>query len=234
MRFDPSPDAAVDIMLVGQEHSPIIRIDNVLRDPAVLVRYAQQEADFEAVAGNLYPGVRAAMPLDYVEGAVRALDPLIRQTYDVGTAKLTNAECFFSIVTTPPNALLPFQKIPHIDTSDPLHFAVVHFLCKGPFGGTAFYRQAATGFERITPAREPLWASARDEALMHLPKDAGYIDEQSSEYKQVAVVDAMFDRLILYPSNLLHSGAIPNHTPLTADPRIGRLTANFFIGYRSA
>jgi Family of unknown function (DUF6445) len=234
MRFDPSPDAAVDIMLVGQEHSPIIRIDNVLRDPAVLVRYAQQEADFEAVAGNLYPGVRAAMPLDYVEGAVRALDPLIRQTYDVGTAKLTNAECFFSIVTTPPEALLPFQKIPHIDTSDPRHFAVVHFLCGEPFGGTGFYRQAATGFEKITPAREPLWASARDEALLHLPRDAGYIDQRSSDYQQIAVVDAMFDRLVLYPSNLLHSGVIPKHTPLTADPRMGRLTANFFIGYHRA
>ena len=234
MRFDPSPDAALSVMLVGQEQSPIIRIDKVLRDPAALVRYAEQEAKFEAVAGNLYPGVRAAMPLDYVEGAVRTLDPLIRQSYDVGAAKLANAECFFSIVTTPPEALLPFQKIPHIDTSDPLHFAVVHFLCKGPFGGTGFYRQAATGFEEITPAREPLWASARDEALMHLPDDAGYIDQRSSDYQQIAGVDAMFDRLILYPSNLLHSGVIPNHMPLSADPRIGRLTANFFIGYRSA
>lgn len=234
MRFHLSPDAAPNIMLVGQEQTPVIRIDNVLRDPAVLVNYAEHEAEFKAVAGNLYPGVRAAMPLDYVEGAVRALDPLIRRTFDIGSAKLANAECFFSIVTTPPGALQPFQKIPHIDTSDPLHFAVVHFLCEGPFGGTGFYRQAATGFETITPAREPLWASARDEALKHLPRDAGYIDKRSSDYQQIAGVDAMFDRLILYPSNLLHSGVIPNHMPLSADPRIGRLTANFFIGYRSA
>ena len=234
MRFDLSPNAAVDIMLVGQEQSPVIRIDNVLRDPTYLVRYAEQEAKFEAVAGNLYPGVRAAMPLDYVEGAVRALDPLIRQTYDIGGAKLANAECFFSIVTTPPDALLPFQKIPHIDTSHPLHFAVVHFLCGEPFSGTGFYRQAATGFEKITPAREPLWASARDEALLQLPDDAGYIDQRSSDYQRIGVVDAVFDRLILYPSNLLHSGAIQDGMNFSADPQIGRLTANFFIGYHSA
>lgn len=212
-------------MLVGQEQSPVIRIDNVLRDPTDLVRYAQQEAKFEAVAGNLYPGVRAALPLKYVEGAVRALDPLIRQTYDIGGAKLANAECFFSIVTTPPDALLPFQKIPHIDTSHPLHFAVVHFLCGEPFGGTGFYRQAATGFEKITPAREP---------LLQLPDDAGYIDEHSSDYQQIGVVDAVFDRLILYPSNLLHSGAIPDGMNFSADSQIGRLTAKFIIGYHSA
>ena len=234
MRFDPSSDTALDVMLVGQEQSPVIRIDNVLRNPANLVRYAEQEAAFKAVAGNLYPGVRAAMPLDYVEGAVRALDPLIRQTYGIGNAKLANAECFFSIVTTPPETLQPFQKIPHIDTSDPLHFAVVHFLCEGPFGGTGFYRQTATGFEKITPLREQQWASARDDALMHFPVDTGYIDERSSDYQRIGFVDAVFDRLILYPSNLLHSGVIPDGMTFSDDPRRGRLTANFFIGYRSA
>lgn len=232
MRFEPSPDARVDVLPVGDARSPVVRIDKVLCNPEDLVRFAENEAQFSAVSSNLYPGIRAAMPLDYVEGAVRALDPLIRVTHQIADAKLASAECFFSIVTTPPTKLKPLQKVPHIDTTEHLHFAVVHFLCKGPYGGTAFYRQNATGFERITAERENRWAMARDEALATMGDEAGYVDETTEGYHQIAVIKSKFDRLTLYPSNLLHSGLIPIDMPFSGDPAVGRLTANFFIRYR--
>lgn len=173
------------------------------------------------------------MPLDYVSGAVRALDPLIRTTFGIPQAVLANAECFFSIVTTRPGDLQPLQKVPHIDTTSMLHFAVVHFLCDGPFGGTAFYRQNATGFENITPIREGEWARQRDQGILTMPDEAGYIDEGSDDYQRIGFVAAKFNRLILYRSHLLHSGLIPPGMPMSDDPATGRLTANFFIGYRA-
>lgn len=234
MRFEPSPNARVDVLPVGGAPSPVIQIDKVLCNPEDLVRFAEHEAQFSTVDSNLYPGIRAAMPLDYVEGAVRALDPLIRVTYQISDAKLASAECFFSIVTTPPAKLKPLQKVPHIDTTDNLHFAVVHFLCAGPFGGTAFYRQNSTGFERITAERENQWAKARDEGLATIGDEAGYVDDATEGYHQIALIKSKFDRLTLYPSNLLHSGLIPIDMPFSSDPAVGRLTANFFIGYRLA
>jgi Family of unknown function (DUF6445) len=233
MRFIPSRDAQLTIVEFGKERTPVIRIDNVSRDASALVRYACESGSFAAVDGNLYPGVRAAMPLDYVKGAITALDPLVRRTYNIGGAKLAGAECFFSIVTTPPDRLVPFQKIPHIDTTDPLHFAVVHYLCGASFGGTGFFRQAVTDFETITPERENMWSLHRDAALNQLSGNAGYIDLDPSDYQQIGIVDAEFDRLVLYPSNLLHSGIIPVDMAFSADPAIGRLTANYFIEYRT-
>jgi hypothetical protein len=232
MRFEPSLAATLEVIPLGNEQTPVVRIDGALNDASSLVHYAVEQASFERVQGNLYPGVRAAMPLDYVEGAVRALDPLVRSTYGLKNAVLANAECFFSIVTTPPLELRPLQKIPHIDTTSELHFAVVHYLCDGPFGGTAFYRQTASGFETINDKREPIWAARRDEMLGQLPDNAGYANEETAGYEQIGSISCRFDRLVLYPSNLLHSGLIPSDMTLSPDPAIGRLTANFFIGYR--
>jgi Family of unknown function (DUF6445) len=232
MRFQPSPAATLEILRLGDEQTPLIRIDGALADASSLVHYAIDQASFERVQGNLYPGVRAAMPLEYVEGAVRALDPLVRSTYGLKNAVLANAECFFSIVTTPPSELRPLQKIPHIDTCSELHFAVVHYLCEGAFGGTAFYRQTVSGFERINREREPIWAAHRDQMLGQMPEDVGYANEETVGYEQIGSISCRFDRLILYPSNLLHSGLIAPGMPLSTDPAQGRLTANFFIGYR--
>lgn len=231
MRFEPFTNASLDIFQVGQERSPVIQIDGVLRDPSALVQYAVDEAQFETVGSNLYPGVRAAMPLDYVEGVVKALDSLILKTYNIANAKLAKAECFFSIVTKRPDQLRPLQKVPHIDTTDKLHFAVVHFLCAASFGGTAFFRQKITGYETITVEREMQWAKERDKALALMPDDAGYIAETSPDYEQIGLVTAKFDRLTLYRSNLLHSGFIPPDMSFSPDPMVGRLTANFFISY---
>ena len=232
MRFEPSPSSQLEILQIGLEKSPIIQIDNVLRDPSTLVRYAVNDAQFSSVDSNLYPGIRAPMPLEYVEAIVRALDPVIRNTYQIEGAKLAKAECFFSIVTTAPSDLQPLQKVPHIDTTDPLHFAVVHYLCDKQYGGTAFYRQDKTGYESVGPDRAARWIEDRDAMLAHLPETLGYMSPATPGYTQVAHVEARFDRLILYRSNLLHSGVIPADVPLNSDPKIGRLTANLFIAYR--
>lgn len=232
MRFEPSPASRLDIRQIGMEESSLVLIDNVLQDPSSLVRYAVSEAKFDAVDSNLYPGIRAPMPLDYVEGITRALDPVIRQTYRIEGAKLARTECFFSIVTTQSKDLQPLQKIPHIDTADPLHFAVVHYLFDTQLGGTAFYRQDRTGFESVSPDRWSRWVEERDAMLAHIPENSGYMSLSTPGYSQIAHVEARFDRLILYPSNLLHSGVIPPDIILSDEPSVGRLTANLFIAYR--
>ena len=234
MRFEPSPNAAIKVAHIGEEKAPVIVIDGLLNRPDQLVRYAALNGEFGSVSDNLYPGVRAPMPLDYVDGAVRALDPLIREAFKLEAVKLAKAECFYSIVTTPPGALHRLQMAPHIDTTDHLHFAVVHFLCGPDFGGTAFYRQNATGFEAVGPDREASWADARDSALADADRRRGYVNAASPDYHQIALFAAKYDRLILYRSNQLHSGYIPDDMLFSADPQNGRLTANFFIGYRTA
>lgn len=221
------------MMRAGAEQLPIVRIDGLLAEPGRIVDHAAQHGVFESVAGNYYPGVRAAAPPDYVEGLVHALDPLIRSAFTPGAVHLVRAECFFSIVTTPPSALAPEQTTPHIDTSDPLQFAAVHYLCGEAFGGTSFYRQNATGYEHVTPERAAAWNAARVAALGG-ERTPGYMPRGDADYAEIAHCPAAFNRLLLYRSNQLHSGIIPDVTLLDPDPCRGRLTTTLFVAYSPA
>jgi hypothetical protein len=229
--FALNPTPVASLHLIGREQEPVMVLDGVMRRPEALVDYAATEVSF-APAGTLqggYPGIRAPAPLNYVQALVKAMDPLVRRAFALGRVGLARAECNFSIVTTAPENLRPTQRIPHVDTYDELQFAFLHYLCDARFGGTAFYRQRATGFEAVTPERAGAYVAARDEALGGVPAD--YIRGHTEDYEQIAAFEARFDRLLIYRSRLLHSGQIPPDMPRPADPRAGRLTANIFVAY---
>jgi Family of unknown function (DUF6445) len=56
-----------------------------------------------------------------------------------------------------------------------------------------------------------------------------YMHGANQYFDQIANIGAVFNRLIIYPSNILHSGNINPDCILDADPRKGRLTLNTFI-----
>jgi hypothetical protein len=231
--FALNPEIAVTRETIGNEREPVLVIDGLLRDPAALVDFAAGASFAPAHGpGGGYPGLRAAAPLDYVERVVRGLTPLIARAFDLGAVRPARAECFLSLVTLPPGDLHPTQRMPHIDTVDPLQFALLHYLCGPPHGGTAFYRHDPTGFERITADRQAAFdasvAAGRDDP------PAGYLTGDIAGYRRIGAVDARFDRLVIYRSQLLHSGDITAPEALSADPRTGRLTANIFVAFRRA
>ena len=69
----------------------------------------------------------------------------------------------------------------------------------------------------------------RNELLAKLVDDSGYMHGSDEFYEQIGMVEAVPDRMILYHGSLLHSGVIPPGMTFSADPREGRLTANFFL-----
>lgn len=230
MRFALNPAADPRVSAVGREREPLIVIDRVMVDPDALVAEAGA-ATFAPAFGPAggYPGIRAPAPLDYVERIARTIDPLLRQVFALGDVRMARAECNFSMVTQRADELVPAQRAPHVDTADPLQFAILHYLCGKEQGGTAFYRHRATGFEAITPERLPAYDAARDVE----DAGAGYAVGSTAQFEQTASVAARFDRLAVYRSRVLHSGIIPDDTALSPDPRRGRLTANIFLSYLS-
>lgn len=227
---------AVSRRFIGEEGEPVLVIDGLMRHPQALVDYAAAEVSFEPAgqAPGGYPGIRAPAPLNYVSSTVRALDPIVREAFGLVDVVLAHAECNFSLVTLPPGDLAPLQRIPHIDTVDPLQFAFLHFLCGAQFGGTAFYRHRATGFEALTAARQPVYEQARDRELAGLCGTASYIVGDTEHYEQIVSVEARFNRMLVYRSRVLHSGRIDPGAVLSSGPRRGRLTANVFVNYRPA
>ena len=224
----------VSLDRVGNEQEPVLTVEGLLRNPGALIEYAEREVSFSPAWGPQggYPGVRAPAPLNYVRTLVEAIDPLIRRGFDLAAVKLARAECNFSLVTLPPDQLKPLQRIPHVDTTDPLQFAILHFLCNERFGGTAFYRHRATGFETLTPERDASYDAVRALELEAMEARAGYIIGDSDHYQQTAAFNAAYNRLLIYRSRTFHSGLIGPEAPLSDQPRSGRLTANIFLNYR--
>ncbi|HTU11380.1 MAG TPA: DUF6445 family protein [Allosphingosinicella sp.] len=234
--YDFGLNARLNVSLerIGREREPVLIVEQLLRAPEQLVDYAAREVRFAPVWGpeGGYPGIRAPAPLNYVESLVRALSPAMEKAFGLGDVALSRADCNFSLVTLPPGALAPLQRIPHVDTVDPLQFAMLHYLCPPGFGGTAFYSHRATGFETLTAERVPAYEAARARELAEPDSGPAYITGDTDHYSQTASFAAAFNRLIVYRSRLLHSGQIESPTALSENPRRGRLTANIFLNYR--
>jgi hypothetical protein len=233
--FGLNPTAAVALHHVGEEAEPVLVIDGLMRDPAAMVDFAARDAAFGDAAGageNFYPGVQAPAPLEYVGLVGRALAPLIQKAFGLPRARPMGASCNLSLVTLPPEALTLAQRLPHIDTVDPLQFAVLHFFCHPRFGGTAFYRHRSTGFETLTPERLEAHRTFLDRDIGRHPPPAAYVTGDTPIYQQTAAFEARFNRILVYRSRAFHSGQVDAAAGLSRDPRRGRLTANVFVTYR--
>lgn len=213
------------VVHIGAEESPIICIDDFSAAPQRLVETAAQAHYIDV--GPLYPGVRAPAPLAYIDTLLQAVAPLMEQAF--GAPPERNLElCAFSMVTTSAAALQPAQRIPHFDGPEPRRFAFLHYLCALHLGGTSFYRHRSTGFECVTVERLGRYRARVDNELRSAPPGAGYINGDTAVFQRIHSVAALFNRLIIYRGNLLHSGDIPPGLVLLEDPRDGRLTINGF------
>ncbi|MFD1952169.1 DUF6445 family protein [Sphingomonas arantia] len=213
---------------IGTEQAPLLLVDNMLSNPEDLLRIAH-DAPFTPAftpAGG-YPGLRAAAPRAYTDAMIRTLIGPVREAFGLGPVAVTKAECAFSIVTLPPDRLTPPQRAPHVDSTDGHQFAILHYLSRADHGGTAFYRHRATGFETITDDRKDAFLAIRAQEGWA----AGYVADGEPWFEQTAEIDAAFNRVIVYRSNVLHSGRILAPQRLSPDPRLGRLTANIFVTF---
>ncbi|MCP4278959.1 MAG: hypothetical protein GY776_03010, partial [Alteromonas sp.] len=59
-----------------------------------------------------------------------------------------------------------------------------------------------------------------------------YINGDTAMFIQIARIEPMFNRAVLYPANLLHSGCLPNDISDSVDVKEGRLTANASITFK--
>ena len=211
---------------VGNDRAPVIVVDDVWPDAQSLFEHAASRADYHA-SSLYYPGVRCAAPQDYAQGIVRSLSGLIREALGIATA-LTITDSVISLVTTPPEKLVPFQRVPHYDSTDPNRIALLHYLCAS--GGTSFYRHRSTGTETVTPSGEDDYirkVNAEVRATGMPP--ARYVDGDSSLFERIGRYEAAFNRALIYRGSMLHSVNVPPDFVPDTDPRTGRLSVNTFL-----
>ncbi|WP_416379367.1 DUF6445 family protein [Erythrobacter sp.] len=210
----------------SQNHR-LVTIDSLLVDPEHAIGQAVLQ-NFARITPQ-YPGLRA--PLDPAVGAawLAQLAPLLDQWFETGGVRW-EMQAWFSLVTTPPAAIAPIQRLPHVDGTDPRQIAMMLYLHQTGHGGTAFFRHRSTGLEALTAEDYPRYAAAvqADFGRTGLPP-AAYPTDGAPHFERTHVVEGHFNSAVFYRGNILHSGVIDNNAPLSADPREGRLTINAFF-----
>jgi hypothetical protein len=83
---------------------------------------------------------------------------------------------------------------------------MVHYLCRGDFGGTGFFRHEATGFESVDTRQGAYVAAAEAE----LARGVGMSSRRRrhGRLRLIGQADCVFNRLIVYRGHVLHSALL--------------------------
>lgn len=230
---------------VGQSNSPLLIIDNAHPCASELVEDAGSIQRFQPSAGDHYPGVKCVTSELYRTWLTSLVNAQLTPSNTESVCSrlaiprsqcLQVAQSTYALTTTPAAQLRPVQMLPHFDTAKPLVFAAVHYLSDTSlgYGGTSFYRHNHTQMERIEMSQLANYAACvKQEAQQdkrHL--SPSYVNNSDQRFTQISRVDSQFNRLIVYPANLLHSGdilPIPVNNQTFCSTQTGRLTVTSLL-----
>ena len=223
-------DAEVKLAHVGRRRIAVALIDNVLHDPegVAALGFVQSYAEDRA---NLYPGVRAPMPGGFSTALRAWLTPILQRNGMLESSRTIYRDAsFFSVVTTASTDLLPIQRIPHYDSTDPNLFAAVIYLCDTRFSGTSFYRHRKTGYEEITEENCNNYKIALDSDMrVHGAPKKEYINGDSALFEAVFSTELKFNSAVIYPGRILHAGNIKRQFDPPKDKGDWRLTVTSLL-----
>lgn len=216
----------MQVVRIGALSTPVVVFDQAASDPDHW-RNLGIGLDW-GKRGEYYPGPRAIAPQDYLLAMSEPLGLALTRVFAWrGRVKVLN--CFYSLATSAPDQLSLAQRVPHVDSYDPAQIAFVHYLCQPRFGGTAFYRQRSTGFERIGTDMDKDFEAALVRDFNHYGEPpAAYVDGSSPLFEQLHACPATYNRLIVFPGNQLHCADLAG-VALDPDPARGRLTVAGFL-----
>jgi len=228
MILELHPQIRIEKLTLGREGAPLVVIDNFVAAPDRLVKKATT-AQFTS-GGRYYPGIRVKAPPSYEHFLTTHLASLVGQYFGLTSPALSLSMCHYSLVTTPRAELTLLQRLPHVDSLAPEGLATIHYLFKEQHGGTAFYRHRATGYEYLDPVRGPVYSRALDAECAGPDRPISeYINGDTALFEEIARADGVFNRMLVYRRNSLHSGSIGRAFVPDPNPLTGRLSINSFV-----
>jgi hypothetical protein len=222
------PKFSYGVYRVGNEQTPLLVVDNFLDNAQRLIELCIENYQFDRV-DNYYPGRRMDAPVAYTYAIHFYLLKLIAEVFGLTAENVAGIKSLYSLVITPPEQLTIQQCLPHIDSYLVGDLACVHYLCDQNKGGTSLYRHKKTGYEKLTAESIDYYKqTVLDEGALAIEKKA-YMNGSNDYFEAIAEIEAQFNRMIIYPSNILHSGNIAPGFDFDPNPASGRLTLNSFI-----
>jgi hypothetical protein len=228
--FAFNPNASVSSARVGQCPIAVTVADNVLLHPHRLAEFGRGHR-FVEDERNLYPGVRARVPAEFSRPFHAWLN---RTLHDTGVLEensyISDDASFFSIVSKSRANLLPLQRIPHYDSTDPRVFAAVIYLFDRANSGTSFYRHRMTGYEKIGADNQANYKTALNRDMKNRgPPPREYTNGSNDLFERTHSVDSAFNRIVIYSGNVLHAADIDGSLVNGDDDCRWRLTVSSLI-----
>ena len=157
----------------------------------------------------------------------------MEQFFHLEVRQIKSAVSKFSIITNRQNDLDLLQRIPHFDSPSRKGLAVVHYLQSLPNMGTSLYRHKPTNFEYVDEQRYSSYMMKIEERFPTKNEyPEGYINGSTDQFEEIASIDAIFNRLLMYRGTSLHSGKIGKDYNFDPNPATGRLTLTSFFEFK--
>jgi Family of unknown function (DUF6445) len=228
--FAFNPNASVSSVRVGACPIAVTVADNVLLRPQQLAEFGLG-LNYVEDDSNLYPGVRARVPAEFSRPFHAWLTHTLCHTGMMEESSYVYEDAsFFSIVNKNRANLLPLQRIPHYDSTDPRVFAAVIYLFDRANSGTSFYLHRTTGYEKIGDDNKDNYKIALNRNMKNLgPPAREYTNGSSALFERTHSVDSAFNRIVIYSGNVLHAADIDGSLFSGNDNSQWRLTISSLI-----
>ena len=229
-----NPKASLEVMVVGEEKTPVIIIDDFAVDTKDIIEFACRDVDYGPDSTSSYPGIRGKLPRSYVIAVLNKIYPLLFKVFAVpDTLGMKPVNTVYSLISSPESDLSLAQRAPHFDSNGPFYLAVLHYLNPGNFCDTGLFRHKPTGFEKISANRRDEFLSS-SKAFINANGEPPmkYINGSAGQYELYDRIGYKPNRLVAYPGCLLNSGLVDPAIDINPDPRTGRLTANIFVDFK--
>ncbi|HWS61566.1 MAG TPA: DUF6445 family protein [Steroidobacteraceae bacterium] len=228
--FAFNPDARVSSARVGECPIAVTVADNVLLRPQQLAEFGLG-LTFAEDDSNLYPGVRARVPQEFSRPFHAWLTRTLHSTGLLEESSYIHDDAsFFSIVNKSRADLLPLQRIPHYDSTDPRVFAAVIYLFNRANSGTSFYRHRTTGYEKIGADNAGNYKISLNRNMKQFgPPAREYTNGSNALFERTHSVDSAFNRILIYSGNALHAADIDGSLFSGSDNSQWRLTISSLI-----
>ena len=190
----------IDKRTINGTDIPIIIVDNLYVNPEIVREFSSTLPYTESKSILLNsPGKRVKLDLD-----IKHLQDFTFNLIGKKNQGYIKPQVIFNRMRSD-EKLTEVQTRPHIDTTLNMSHALVIYLnkdeeCKG---GTSFYRHKKTGFDLI---KKNKYLDEVYEYKPHTYED--FITDSNDDWELLELIDMKFNRMIIYPPNVFHSGYI--------------------------
>lgn len=206
-------------------------IDDFLLNTESVIHFTKNIAYFNPMHSDnsYYPGIRDNMPQPYL----RLLQDFFNHNIvpkNVSNKNYTGIvhKSLISLITCSPANLSTQQKMPHVDSCKNNEFAFIHYLSGEELGGTSIYKYIPMNKVQLTENDEGVFLEMYNAVKKKPEEHTGYLNKSTSLFEQVLNLDAKFNRLVIFPGNLLHGANLKSEESYCGDLNDGRFSITSF------